>query len=648
MMRYVDYMCAILVRGVSLVFFLLPTRFVLWMGARAGTLVYFFNTARRVIAYANLRAAFSREKTPDELRKLTKKVYRSLVQVFFEILTLRKVNRRYIDKYIDIVNPDNMLKIADHPKGIIFLSAHFGNWELSGMVSAANGFPLAVLAREQKMKKLNELINRLRESKGVEVVRKGITTRYIVKALHAGRIIGMVGDQDAGKSGELIEFFGRPVSTAPGTARIASKTGAYILPAFMARTNGPYHKLIIEEPIKIEKGEDLRAHLLRYNRLLEKNVRMYPDQWLWLHKRWKSTPLKQVTILTDGKTGHLNQAKAVSRLLKKYRQDAGFGAEDTKVRAVKIEFKNRFAKAAVSILSLFSGKACQGCMLCLRLCLTKECYDELMPIYSDIVIGCGSAAAGVNRIFSLENNAKSVHIMKPSILGVKKFDMVIIPEHDGIKGTGDGNIITVDTVPNLIDDAYLRESAEKMSRIARLEGKKRIGVLLGGNNSDFTLTKDITEKLLEAVICASEKLGADILFTTSRRTPGESEKIVKSKLSTTKQCKFLVVANEKNIPHAVGGILSLSDVIVVSNESSSMLSEAVSSGKAVVVFKLKKKKKSASKFELLLKNLENKHYIITARADDLSDAILRSFEAPLRRGTSCDRHNVYKYMWRLL
>lgn len=647
-MRYVDYICAILVRGLSLVFFLLPTRFALWMGGRAGTLVYFFNTARRVIAYSNLRAAFSREKTPVQLRKLTKKVYGSLTRVFFEILTLTKVNSRYIDKYVDIVNPNNMLKIAGYPKGIIFLSAHFGNWELSGMVSAANGFPLVVLAREQKMKKLNELINRLRESKGLEVVSKGITTRYLVETLRAGKMIGMVGDQDAGKSGELIEFFGRQASTAPGSARIASKTGAYILPAFMARTKGPYHRLIIEEPIKIEKGEDLRPHLLQYNRLLEKYIRMYPDQWLWLHKRWKSTPLKQVTILTDGKAGHLNQAKAVYELLKKYREDKGVSAEDTKVEAVEVKFKNRFAKAAVSILSLFSGKACQGCMRCLRLFLKKECYDKLMPRYSDIVIGCGSAAAGVNRIFSLENNAKSAHIMKPSILNVKKFDMVVLPEHDGIKGTGDGNIITVDTAPNMMDDAYLRESAEKISRIARPESQKSIGVLLGGSNSDFTLTGDITEKLLKSVICASEKLGADILFTTSRRTPCESEEIVKRTLSATKRCKLLVVANEKNIPHAVGGILGLSDVVVVSNESASMLSEAVSSGKNVVVFKLKKKKKSASKFEHMLKNLESKRYIVTAKADELSDAISRSFEAPLNRGTPPDRHNVYKYMWRLL
>lgn len=645
MLKYADYICALAVRGINLIFHVLPTRAALWFGSALGPIICFFNTERRVIGYANLRAAFYKEKTPQELSRLIKAVYKSLTRVLFEILTLTKVDELYIDKYVEIVNPQNMLKIKGHPRGVILLTAHFGNWELSGMVSSLKGFPVVALAREQKMKRLNALINRLRESKGLKVVTKGITTRLIVEALHAGKIIGMVGDQDGGKAGTLVEFFGRPASTAPGSARIAAKTGAYILPAFMARIKGPRHRLIIEEPMKIEKDEDLKPYLLKYNALLEKYVRMYPEQWLWLHKRWKSSSLKKVTILTDGKPGHLAQARAAYKLLNRYREDFGFSSRDTEPRTVEVRFKNAFAKRFVNFLSLFSGPRCQGCMRCLKMCLTKDSYGNLMSGYSDIVIGCGSASAGVNRLFSLENNAKSAHILKPSILGFKKFDMLVIPAHDGVK-RGEGRVITTDTTLNLIDEEYLEESAKSLGKITK--DRKKIGVLLGGDNAHFTLSEGTLRKLLSGVVSAAEKLDADILFTTSRRTPAFAEKILKASLKPQKRCKLLVIANEKNIPYAVGGILGSSDVVVVSGESASMVSEAVASQKKVIVFGLDKKKRKASKFEKMLKNMEKKGFIVTAPAEGLSGAIKSCLEAPAVTSVPEDNYNVYKYMWRLL
>jgi len=601
-----------------------------------------------VIGHANLRAAFSREKTPSEIRRLNKGVYKSLSQILFEILTLTKVNRKYVDKYVEIVNPENMLDIKGHPKGIILLTAHFGNWELSGMVSAIMGFPLVALAREQKMKKLDGLINRLRESKGLQVVTKGITTRYIVEALHHGKMIGMVGDQDSGKTGEFVEFFGRPASTAPGSARIARKTSAYILPAFIARIKGPYHRLVLEKPIKINKGEDIKPYLLKYNRLLEKYVRTYPDQWLWLHKRWKSTPLKKVAILSDGKPGHLNQAKAVFNLLERYRRDSGYSAGDTECEVAEIRFKNSFSKILLNFLSLFSGSACQGCMRCLKVCLTKDSYENLMSKYANIVIGCGSGTAGVNRFFSIENNAKSAHVLKPSMLGLNKFDMVVLPAHDGVKPVAEGRVIVTDTTLNMIDEGYIKESSTRLRHEFCPERQNKIGVLLGGDNRHYSLTGEVTEEVVANVIDAATKVDADLFLTTSRRTPHVAERVAKSALQAEKRCKMLLIANEKNLPDAVAGILGLSDVLVVSGESASMISEAVASGKKVIVFPLKKKKKRDSKFEKMLKNMEEKGFITRTETGNLADAICRSFHTPERRELPEDQYNVYKYMWRLL
>ena len=644
-MKLIDYIAAIFVRILNLIFHFIPTGFTLWLGRQVGTLLYLANTDRRAIGYANLRAAFCKEKKPKELKRLIKGVYQSLVETVFEILTLTKVNKKYIEKYVEIINAEDKYKLTEHPHGVILLAAHFGNWELSAMTCAIKGFPPVVLAREQSMKKMNALINRLRESKGLQVVTKGITTRYIVKALHHGKIIGMVGDQDAGKTGVFVDFFGRPASTAPGTARIAAKTGAYIVPAFMVRVKGPYHRAILEEAIKIEKKEDITPYLARYNKLLEKYVREYPTQWLWLHRRWKTSPLKRITVLSDGRAGHLNQALAVVKQLKKYREDSEYKIGDTDVEIIEVKFKNRFTKMFLGISGLFSTARCQGCMRCLRFSLQKDAYERLMKRHSDIVISCGAGVAVVNRFFSIENNAKSACVMRPPLLGPGKFDMLILPQHDRVKNTKEGRIIVTDTVPNLIDEKYMEDCVKEVLQIAHFEKKIKLGVLLGGDNSGFALTEDITLALLENVIDASKKIDADILFTTSRRTPAPCERLAKEKLHPEKRSKFLVMANEKNFPHAVGGILGLSDIIVVSCESASMISEAISSGKTVIVFRLKSKKKS--KFEKMLTHLAKKGYITIVEAEGLSDAICRNFHKPEPKNSSEDAYNIYKYMWRL-
>ena len=644
----IDYICALFIRALSIILHILPVQFNLWLGRRLAVVAYLFTPERRAIAYANLRAAFCESKSPSRLKKLTGAVYRNLAQVFVEIASLSKVDRKYADKYIDMVNMHYLEKIAHHPDGIIFLTAHFGNWELSAVISAIEGFPLLVLAREQSMKRVNELLCRVRESKGLQVVRKGITTKYIVKALHRGKMIGMLGDQNAGKTGVLIEFFGRPASTAPGAARIAQKTGAYLLPAFITRTHGAYHRLVLEEPVRINKGEDITPHLERYNRVLEKYITEYPEQWLWLHKRWKASSLKKVVILSDGRQGHLNQSLAFSKELKRYREDSGCRREDTWVETEEIKFRSAFRKALLQVCGIFSGKHCQGCMRCMKFCLEKDSYERLMKKYADIVISCGSAVAPVNRLFSVENSAKSAVIMKPGALKFSKFDTVVLPWHDGIKGTPDGSTIVTETVPNLIDEEYLSGSAGKMCRTTNLENRARIGVLFGGDNSDFSLTDEITEKVLANIASAARKLEADILFTTSRRTPKSAERIIEAGLRPEKRCKFLVIANEKNIPDAVAGILGLCDVVAVSGESASMVSEAVTSGKKVVVFNLKKKRKRGSKFEVMMARLKQKGHVTTAEPSELSDAICRAFRRKPPAGRLEDRYNVYKYMWRLL
>ncbi len=649
MLKYIDYLCAILVRLVNIIFHITPIRITLWLSRRLGAVVLCVNKDRRIIAYANIRAAFASERSPRQIKKLVKATYENLLQVFVEILSLTKVDKKYIDKYIDIRNPENMLKIKEHPDGIILLTAHFGNWELSGVTSALKGFPLVVLAREQKMKRLNGLLDKLRESKGLKVVTKGITTRYIVKSLHEGKTIGMVGDQDAGKTGIFTNFLGRPASTASGSVRFAAGTGAYILPAFIARIKGPYHKLTLEEPIKVpentKKDEDIRAYLEKYNHLLENQIRNYPTQYLWLHKRWKSTPLKKVIILDDGKPGHLNQSLSIAGKLRRYRLRNGNTLSDTEIKVIKIRFKNKTSKILFNIMSVFSGSRCQGCGKCLKFALTGESYNDLMTKYADVVISAGSAVSGVNRIFAIENNAKNAVVMKPSFLGASKFSMVVIPEHDRglIKGK---NVIVSEIVPNMIDKESMERSAERILPLTKNAGKPRIGVLLGGDNADFALTTEITESISRALIEASERIDAEILFTSSRRTPEAQLEMLKEKLVSSGRCKLFISANNNNITGAVPGILGLSDIVVVSGESASMVSEAVASNGKVCVFSLERKKQR-SKFDRMISAMEEKGFIKLTDPERMADSVEELYQSAGQKARNFDEDFVYANMWRL-
>ncbi|MFH1791097.1 MAG: ELM1/GtrOC1 family putative glycosyltransferase [Candidatus Omnitrophota bacterium] len=646
MIHLLDWIAAAFVRGVNALFSVIPTWIILKTGRGAGFIVYLIGGSRKRIAYGNLRAAFSKQKSPHELKKTVRLLYMSLTESIMEMMCLTKVNAAYIKKYVKVENLDSLIRARDKGKGVILLTAHFGDWELSAITGPFVGFPLYVLARDQKMKRVNELLNRMRESKGSKVIRKGITTRLIVKALHEGHVIGMLADQNGGPNGMIADFFSRPVSNAYGPYRFAAKTGATIIPVFIRRVRGPYHVCTLEKPIAITDKEDLLPYIRRYNELLEKYVTEYTDQWLWFHRRWKYCPLKKIVILSDGKQGHLNQSLALAAAYRKYREVKGVKPEHTDVEIIEVRFRGLLRKAVFSVSSVFSGHACQGCMRCLKFALTEESYAKLERTYADVVISAGSSLAGVNSIFAIENSARNACAMKPGLLGAGKFSMCVLPRHDVKSRKTPKNVIVTDTVPNLADGDSIAAAAELACHVKRAN-PRAIGVLMGGDNDAFTYGDEAVSRVMGGVIDAAEKIGADILVTTSRRTKSKTEEIIRSRFAGSRACRLLVIANEDNPPYAVGGILGQSDVIVVSGESVSMVSEAVSSGKKVVVFKGDKVSPGLTRHDLFLENLKNKGSICVAGADNVSDVICRVSREPGKPDARGGQDPVYDNMWRL-
>lgn len=622
----------------------------LWLGRRLGTLAFFFNKKRRLVAYANLKAAFANEKSPAELRAVTKRVYQNLLQTFVEVLNLTKVNREYVNRYVEVVNMGRIQGAAKSGRGTILLTAHFGDWELSSLVSSVKGFPILVLAREQKMKRLNELLNRLRESNGCTVIRKGMSTKNILRALHDRHIVGILSDQDAGRDGMFVDFFGRPTSCHSGPFEIAKRTGSLILPNFIVRTKGPRHKLFLEEYIdfRASKSEDnVRENLQKFARVLESYVRRYPDQWLWMHKRWKSTPTRKILVLNDGKAGHLNQSLAVARELQKARAAQGYQISDTTIEIIDVKFKNAFLKAAMTLCASFASWRCHGCMRCMRACLEKKSYDTLMKTYAEFVISCGSGLAAVNVFMSKENNAKNIIVMKPNMLtALFKFNLAVIPKHDLPKPRK--NVVQTIAAPNLIDEEGLTRAGDLLKRSVGPIGDRVVGLFIGGDNPEFSLTESIAGKVLDGLDVFCKENDAFLLVTTSRRTSKAVEGLLKKRLENNPGCKLLVIANERNLDEAVAGILALSKVAVVSEESISMVSEAISSRKVVVVFRLKKKKGRITKHERALQALEKDGYVSIAVPEALPHTLERAWKDARPVKELEDRKKIFEAVRRLI
>lgn len=646
----IDYIASILVRGLNIIAHLMPIRVNLWIGRRLGGIAFFINKKRRLIAYANLKAAFAKEKSPKELRSITKRVYVNLVQSFAEILSLTKVNKAYANKYVEVVNMERIENAGKSGRGTMLLTAHFGDWELSSMVSAMKDFPITVLAREQKMKRLNELLNRLRESKGCKVVRKGMSTKNILKELYKKNMVGILSDQDAGKNGAFVNFFNRPTSAHIGPFEIAKRTDSIILPNFIVRKYGPLHKLYLEEYIDTrdaETEEDLKKSLQKYMSLLEVYVRKYPDQWLWLHKRWKSTPKRTILVLNDGKAGHMNQSLAVARQIQRARMTQGYKIEDTLVTIVDVKYKNKFFRTLLPVLASFASWRCHGRMLCLKACLEKGSFENLMKAYAEFIVSCGSSLAPVNIFMSKENNAKNVVVMRPNIIfGLRKFNFIIAPKHDSLPSRK--NIVATTLAPNLIDDEMLQSAGEVLKKRIQLERSKVMGLLIGGDNPEFTLSNSLLRKILSETLKACELYDAELLVTTSRRTSKEQESALEEALKNDPRCKLLVTANENNPEGALAGILALSNVVIVSGESISMVSEAISSGKKVVVFELEKKRSSITKHERALQALARDGYVSIAKAGELVEVIDRVGRegAPLKKLDDTDK--IYEAMRALI
>ncbi|MFC1621612.1 ELM1/GtrOC1 family putative glycosyltransferase [Candidatus Omnitrophota bacterium] len=561
------------------------------------------------------------------MKKILRSHYKNLGMSVMELLKLPVMGKKYLNDNMRIENFERVKEALAKGKGIILLTAHFGNWEMGSLSIGLRKQKVYVFAREQKHKRLNALLNNYRRMTGCHVITKGFSARAVIKALKDNSIVAMLADQDAGPSGVFVDFFNRPASTARGPVSFALRTGATILPTFAWRSDRKDYILRMEKPLELidtgDKEETLKINLENISSSLENYIRKFPDKWLWSHKRWKSSPQRTIMVLNDGKPGHLNQALAVAEMVKEAlgsRLEARGIKEKpiVKIKTVDVRFKNRFTRMFLDAASFFAGKRCQGCLRCVKLCLKKESFNKIKE-YADIVISCGASSVAANAFLKYENNAKGIVIMNPGLGRSNKFDLIVLPRHDAF-GKSKSNALITEIAPNRVLPSASSLSAKGETSPATAGGQppaKGLGLLIGGDAKNFKLKKEDVEKVIDSAL----KMDCEVFVSTSRRTSPEIEELVEKKLSG--EGKWLVIASKNNKEGVVQEIFDKSEVIIVSSESMSMISEAVSSGKHVVVFKATSHKPQArkSKYEKSVSNLEQQGYIRISAPDMIYDTV---------------------------
>jgi KDO2-lipid IV(A) lauroyltransferase len=262
-----------------------------------------FHLARRQrrAGLRNLQMAFP-ELSRNALEEILRGSFENLGRLLVEFTHMQELNKGNICRFVVHDGLENYLEGLRRGRGVIFMTAHFGAWELSSFAHAVYGYPLRFVVRPIDNPRVEKLISTCRTRSGNIPIERRSAARDILKALRQNEAVGILFDQNTTRSeGIFAEFFGIPAATTPALALFALRTGAAVVPGFLIwDTSLGKHRLRLDPPVQlIETGNldhDVLENTKIFNKILEGYIRAYPDQWLWIHRRWKTRPQGEASL----------------------------------------------------------------------------------------------------------------------------------------------------------------------------------------------------------------------------------------------------------------------------------------------------------------------------------------------------------------
>ncbi len=280
------------VRAVVLALRFFPHRVALAFGDVIGSLLWHLGIRRRV-ARKNFDLCLGDRYSPAERDTILRGSYENFVRSMVELARLPKMLKD-IDRYVKLVGVEKLSALADAGRGALLLTGHFGNWELYGAALAKAGLPVDAVVGYQTNPLVDRFMVEYRRSLGMGVIRTGTAAVGIYKSLRRGRMVAILGDQDARDAGVIVRFCGVPASTFRGTAEIALNTGAPIAVGYIARTTdrGTHTAFVVDViyPDKLPPEKRNVEYITQlFTDILADGIRKYPTEYFWAHKRFKST-----------------------------------------------------------------------------------------------------------------------------------------------------------------------------------------------------------------------------------------------------------------------------------------------------------------------------------------------------------------------
>jgi KDO2-lipid IV(A) lauroyltransferase len=283
------------IKGLVVLVRMLPRKVAMALGGSMGALTFRFMKAERRKTVANLTIAYGREKSVAEIKAMAREVWVNLGKsgVEFAIRMGQETPEDFF-RGLEVRGNEHLQEAHAKGRGLLGLMSHMGCWEGMALGTPMLGIPIYAIGRKMGNEKLNALVFESRGKKGASTLVRGSSYRTILRVLRENNLIAILIDQDIDVRGVFVDFYGRPAYTPIGAAMLAMDSGAPVLPMFYLKKADDTYMFIIEKEIPLvrtgNRQQDMEENTKRFHRVIEKYIKQYPTQWVWMHNRWKTSP----------------------------------------------------------------------------------------------------------------------------------------------------------------------------------------------------------------------------------------------------------------------------------------------------------------------------------------------------------------------
>jgi len=268
-----------------------PKNYIVKAGNILGSIAYLLDARHRRIVKRNLKFAYP-EWPLDKINKISIKTFQNVGITVLEIGQMTCFSKKDILQKVRIKGKENLLNTIKSPKGVIMISAHIGNWEICSLFLSCYMQKSVVVVAQNQPNIIERIIHKLRTSTGNVIINKKGAMIKLVRTLRKGKMIGLLIDQGTSRGeGVDVTFFGRKTNATYAASLLAARYNCPVLPVYCIRESDAKLTVVVEPPLKLHKTDDVHSDLRTNTQIMtdsvEKIIRLYPEQWLWFHKRWK-------------------------------------------------------------------------------------------------------------------------------------------------------------------------------------------------------------------------------------------------------------------------------------------------------------------------------------------------------------------------